>query len=193
MKASLNTQTKQFNIIINTPTRDNIYIKRLATFLDNEIKNRCSGMVYTYIEHDNDYLGDKLKTYHIHLLIWNYGKTRLLTLLNRIADALQIDNTIIQIDIMRDIVGSVQYLVHKNDCDKYQYEVSNIKTNLTSNELETYINSANEYLTADRLINLCDEIPNRILLLKAIGLKDFKLYFHIIKMIYDFKNGITNY
>lgn len=193
MKANLNTQTKQFNIIINTPSRDNIYIKRLSIFLDNEIKNRCSGMTYAYIEHDSDYIGDKQKTYHIHLLIWNYGKTRLLTLLNRIADALQIVNTIIQIDIMRDIVGSVQYLIHKNDFDKFQYNVGDIKTNLTSNELETYINSANEYLSADRLINLCDKIPNRIVLLKTIGLKDFKLYFYIIRMIYDIKNGAIDY
>lgn len=82
------------------------------------------------IIHDKDKLvnGD-LKTIHLHAYIELGQKYTLKAILDTLSNSLSIDKCNIQIEPTNNDYLIVQYLTHKNDKDKTNYPIENIKTN----------------------------------------------------------------
>lgn len=83
--------------------------------------------------HDKDLTETKEhKTIHLHAFIELFETSKQPTktaLLNELSNLLEIDKNLISIEKTENDYLGVQYLTHKNDKSKYQYDYSNIKTN----------------------------------------------------------------
>lgn len=189
MKAPLTTQTKYVSIILGSkkeplPHRGNdFYYNRLEEYC----REACE--VYGFIIHDRDIddeTGER-KFLHLHgALIMKNAKQRLSTIMNALGDILEISNTCIQIDKMTSKNGSFKYLIHKGYENKFQYDKNEIKTNLPDDELECILNSDDDTMNVNYLIDVVTNAKgNRLEIMKKIGLGYYHLYRNIIKDIID--------
>ena len=123
----LNCQTKKIMIVIqcfkfNFSTND---ITNLLYALDT--KYCC---FYYAIKHDLDYDNNgKLENKHFHIVLNLSCRVRLITILNFVSKFLNCSLDCITIDVCPNLIRQVQYLVHQNDTNKYQYLESDIITN----------------------------------------------------------------
>lgn len=145
------------------------------------------GCNYFTILHDKDYNDEgELKNPHYHLLVQLKVRTRAKTILNRICDILGCDSVNVQIEEVHDFISCIQYLVHKNDTNKFQYEVKDIQSNLDYETISAYMRSCvNEEITAELLITYIQSGISRLDLLRRIGIGKFNLYYRTIEMIYN--------
>lgn len=171
MKTPLTSKTQHLNIVINTTERD---------IGEREIKCYCEQYFndYAFIKHDKDVLDSgELKHVHYHIVGNAKDKSRLSTHLNRLVECLDLSNAFgVEIDKYQSFIGSIQYLIHKNDKDKYQYDIKQIVSNIPSDELETIIESDNDCLSFDRLLSVCSTATNKIQIMREIGLNNYRLY-----------------
>lgn len=176
--SNLNTRTTQFNIVISLNDIPIDFDTRLNRFLND--KTICD---YAYIKHDKDFNKEGvLKTPHIHLLIWNYQtRTRFITMINLLSVELNTNPLAISIEKIVSLNGSMQYLLHKNDIDKTQYDINEIQTNISIDDLQLYLNTKNDALTFDRLytlinVNKCDLCK----IINELGLSYYRAYRPVI-------------
>lgn len=179
--ALLTTQTAKINVVLSLKGYD---IEKTL----ERLKEFCAAYmsVYAYILHDKDILENgEHKTPHIHLIgLWHTNRQRLGTILSQICDSCELQPLAITIDKMSDIVGSIQYLIHKNNAEKYQYNISDIVTNLTEGELTTYMNSDSKSLSIEYLIGVVSKYHSKIEIMREIGLTYYHLYRQTINDIY---------
>lgn len=174
--SNLTTQTNKYNVII-TDKHKTISIETLKEYFNT------NALQYAFIKHDKDTNDNgEVKTLHFHVVVLNSIKKRqrLSTILTAIADGLGISTMAIQIEALKNDIGALQYLIHKNDLDKYQYLKSDIVTNIDLKELETYLQAENDNITIDRLIYLCSTCNNLIDVMQAVGLGRYHLYRNVI-------------
>ena len=184
--ASLEKKTKQFCIIIRKKVV--LDITYLKAFCDHNF------VKYAFITH----LKDDNEKIHYHIVGVSDKQVRLSTMLNRLVDWFQFDNAFgIEIDSVRSIEGSVQYLTHKNQPEKEYYEFEDIyyKWNEKEFKLLYESNFIDEELSSDSLIFLVKDsvccfnpltnkyVINIPLLIRSMGLKKFNRYQGIIKML----------
>ena len=184
---SLDSQTKKFNVIINFPyqCRDTDVLSKINTFC-NKYANE-----YYYILHDKDVdeFG-QVKTKHIHLLFtYKEKRTRLkrmLSLLNgEIFGGMDKTRSLITIAIWKDYEFGIQYLIHKNDEDKYQYKVSDVYTSDLETLTEVMDYTAEGSLSIDKIKVYCWEANSLTEVLTRVGLVNSRNYLNVIKTIYN--------
>lgn len=94
---------------------------------DGDIKNYIPDDlkgVYAYICHDKDVKEDGTpKKKHYHLILWFDREKSIHALSKELGIAQN------RIDWKADIYGTLQYLIHKNHPDKYQYDFNSVVTN----------------------------------------------------------------
>lgn len=173
----LDKQRKRFICIVGA---DNINI-------DNVSLLSSSGFTFALILHDKD-INDKgeKKFNHLHIILMSNKILRGKQVLKRLADIFECDYNNIQVDECLSVVGSIQYLIHKNDINKYQYDRNDIITNLKADLLESYLNAdieAKTELTSSSLIDLILSSTNRVDLIKKIGLGNYSTYRNTINDI----------
>ncbi len=185
MSSMLSVQAKEFNVVIHKP-------KNLSALqFDKRIRNnvidkfRQQGIIYFYIVHDSDINDDNvLKPLHYHFVLVCPKRVRVSTLLYRLCDYFDYgDNFIdyISIDKCISINLAVQYLTHKNDSDKFQYNYNYIITN-SSELLKTYYNEdTKDDISTELLIKyiVYDNMPN-IELMYKLGVSRYRYYKDII-------------
>lgn len=181
---NLNSQRREFNVVISDITRCDYHFDGFVSFLNN------SGFRYYYIVHDNDVdeHGETIRP-HIHLVLTGLKRWRVKQLLNDLADALITNVENIQIEEVKNITASIQYLIHKNDTSKYQYDYLKIQTN-DSDNLVPILNETilTDKVTTDRLIDLIlKERIEKLELIKAIGIGSYQHYKSVIKDLYDIR------
>lgn len=183
--ASLTTQTGKINAVIslkdiNIETINNIVLKSLKVWCENNCQ------LYAFILHDKDVLEDGVKkTNHIHLVaLMKTNRKRLSTILGDMSSYIGVNTLAISIDKMSDIVGSLQYLVHKNNADKHKYELTAITTNISSGEMATYMASDSKSMSIEYLIGVVEKNRSKIEIMRIIGLTYYHLYRHVINDIY---------
>lgn len=82
---------------------------------------------YAFIKHDKDVFEDGTpKKTHYHLYIKTSSRVRLST----IALRLEIDDRFVE--FVKNTRSCLQYLIHKNNKDKYQYNASDVVTNINN-------------------------------------------------------------
>lgn len=175
---------------------DRFYSFKCITYLPNEIlKERLKHKDishYCYILHDKDTVeGGELKEGHIHLLI-TFKQPKSINSVRKIFEHKQ--NTLAK--PMEDVVHDIQYLTHKNDPDKFQYDEKDIVT-----DGSTYwsrlaksedIDNGNEAFIND----LCD--PNISLREMAIRygrdyMKNYRAYHHFAQEMVKDEFRRSNY
>lgn len=183
--STLNTKTTQFNIIISLKDVNIEIIKnKLLTYLSNYL---CS---YAFILHNNDYNKDgMIKTPHIHLIIYNGPRKRMSTMINELSDYINVNPFAISIEKVVSLEGCIQYLLHKNDIEKWQYNINEIITNIEKKELELLLNSENGSLTFDRLFQIIRHSKNKTEVIEKIGLSYYRMYRGIIGDIWNDYKG----
>lgn len=150
--------------------------------LKNYLNDNESILFYAFIKHDSDFdeYGEKERNhYHLVLRLKNqYSKT---TIINDIAQKLLINKNIISCRKCLNFVLSVQYLVHKNDKDKYQYDLMDCCTNDSNEFMNCIINNISSYeIDIDYLIKLINCSDSLFTVYKELGLKNACTYRSII-------------
>lgn len=182
--STLSTQTAYINVIIKLGKYEDHKIsslaERLKAFCDNNMK------LYAFILHDRDMKEDNTPKYkHIHMCgIWCNAKQRLSTIMNALSSWLEIDTLEIEIEKMTSLVGSIQYLIHKNDSQKTQYDITKVVSSLSLEELNVYMQACEkEQLTAVALIDMCKHETSLLEIMKKIGLEAYRQYRNVIQDI----------
>lgn len=182
--ATLTTQTAKINAIISLKDLDK---SRIDSILE-DLKKWCeqSTNLYAFILHNKDVLENgEIKTPHIHLVaIMKSNRKRLSTTLSDIAEFIDVNTLAISIDKMSDIVGSLQYLIHKNNPDKHHYEERDIITNISQGEMSTYMASDCKSMSIEYLVGVIEKHRSKIDIMREIGLTYYHLYRNTINDIY---------
>lgn len=179
--ASLTTRTYKINAIISLKDKSLFNIKQAILV---ELKEWCNINCdnYAFILHHKDTLDNgELKTPHIHLVCNLLDKRlRLSTTLNNLANTLKVPNLAISIDKYQSFEGSIQYLVHKNNDDKYQYSIKDIISNINDSELDVYLNSVNDNISLETLIAIVKRSQRITDVMRDIGLGNYRVYRNVI-------------
>lgn len=182
--ATLETRTAKINVIISLKGYDDARISCILS----QLKTYCESHsdIYAMILHDKDVLeSGEIKTKHIHLVaILKNNRRRLSSTLDEIATYCQLNTLAVSIDKMSDLVGSLQYLIHKHNPEKHQYDIKNIVTNIGSGELHTYMASDSKSMSIEYLIDVICLHKNKIDIMRTIGLQYYHLYRNVIIDIY---------
>lgn len=189
--ANLTTQTAKVNCVISLKDKSYDTIKGVIMVdLQNWCEANCK--MYAYILHDKDILDNgSAKTPHIHLVaLLNSSRCRLSTTMNNLSAATGVNEMAISIEKANDFNGSIQYLIHKNNTDKFQYNVLDIMTNMPKGELDVYLNSDGGGVSIETLVAIVKQNRSVIDIIRAVGLQNYRLYRNVIWDIYtEIHNG----
>ena len=123
---------KNWCIVINLPNEKselfnspNLTIDILKLLIDYYKGCKCY-----LILHDKDKKEDgELKTLHLHCVLLLEKRRSKENIINDISTKLKIPPNCVSVDDCRSIQGSIRYLVHYEEADKYQYPLEDIKSN----------------------------------------------------------------
>lgn len=134
-KFGIDTKAKKIALIINPKEDENTFSADFYPKLNAWLIQQSD--IYAYILHDLD-VDDKgeAKRPHIHVYAEMKACRRLMANLNECADVLGYDVKQISIDKVVNPTGVIQYLIHKNNPEKHQYEPKEIITNLSKGDLD---------------------------------------------------------
>lgn len=173
--ANLNTQTGKILLVINFAQKiiDNNVIDNLKNWLE------CNTKQYAFILHNKDILETgEPKTPHLHVVAnMNNSKQRIATILNDLCKSLDISPLLVTIDKYSSFNASLQYLIHKNNEEKYQYDIKDIITNIPPQELDLFMKyeTQSEELTAERLIDVVKKAKKRTDIMREVGLFNYRI------------------
>lgn len=121
----------------------------ISTF-EERIKNLTNLKTYCFIVHDKDIKSDgTLKEPHIHCIL-TFRDTTTSTV---IANALHIEEQFIN-KIRTSTKSAELYLIHKNDLEKYQYDIHNVIANFD------YIEKYEDVSPLPNIKDVADKIAN---------------------------------
>lgn len=188
---SVNSQTTKVNLVVNIPysqTKEQVE-SALGSFLGKY------GANWFYVFHDKDTKSDtgESKTPHFHVLFQSSDgkKHRLLWYMTRLAECMSIDNlNVISAEIWKNYESDVQYLIHKNNPERYQYELGEVKC-YDSEEFKKVLSLAiSPTLTIDRIVSTCLECERLHEVYIALGLGVSQMYRGLISDIWRSLKGI---
>lgn len=177
MKCPLSTMTKFIDVVISLKDYDSEEIKAVGDNLNQWCAITCD--MFAFILHDKDVTEDGvIKTPHYHLVAQlRSNKKRLTTTINDIAEIVGVCPCAITIEKLVSMSGGIQYLTHKNDSNKYQYDINEIVTNLGRSELELYYNDDKPSFSIDTIVNAINQNKGRRLaIMRQIGLSYYHTY-----------------
>lgn len=156
-------------------------------FLDSDIYR-----FYAFIQHDsdvNDSGDNERKHYHCSMVTCNeFAKN---TILKDIASKLEINVNCISSRQVKDFVLSTQYLIHKNNKEKAQYNELDVWTNDTNELFKILFDSISSYeLDINYLIKLVKSCNSIADVYRELGMKNARTYRSII---IDLWKDMTNY
>lgn len=176
-----NAKATRWAIVINAP-KESQTRETLKEYLI-KIFNHYQGFLASII-HDKDIEDGKQKAIHCHLFLTtsNIAKSDLLI---DLVELLKIDKNQISIEATNSDILQVQYLIHKNDISKYQYESEAILTN-DKDELLRRLNETYKS-PEEKEQDLINDLANMDLseLVKKYGLEIGRRYLSLRKELKD--------
>lgn len=187
-RCSLETQTKKVNMVIDLPFKNSI------DSICEELK-KC-GYLYAMILHDKDV--DKngvLKVPHYHLILSSPKRHRLKYYLDHVSDIFNKVNKIgcpttdgVEVMTSESLEWDLQYLIHKNDKDKYQYSKDSIITNINDVNLTEMLSiEVQKQFTVNDVLEVIYNSKDELEVAAKIGIGNFNLYSKLISLAV--KNG----
>lgn len=187
-KWSLDTKSKKVCVLID-PQEGLKYIPvEYLNALDYWLSENANA--WAYIVHSLDTLEDGTpKTPHIHLYAELNVCQRLLTTLNKLADCLDCDTRQISVEKCQSMEGAIQYMIHRDNPEKYQYPPSDIRCSFDESELKTILESEGGTLSLERIIGVCGSAPNLTEVIRKIGVPHYVKYRNLILDIWKSVHG----
>lgn len=187
--SDLSTRTKYITGIVRLEV--SLSKERIKLFNDFVTSMVCE---YAYILHDKDKdENGNLIPSHIHFVLCLNSALRLSTVLNKICDTLDINEFGVTLSKTVSYTGAIQYLIHKNDSDKYKYSIDEIKTNIDDLRLRDYIDSSAYTVDFRTIYEICCAAQNITDVICNLGVHYYNTYRATIKDIYNevkgFKHG----
>lgn len=183
---TLTRQTKSVFCVIDFPKLRNglfnlncIDYKELCDDL-----SRCS-FLYAFRLHDKDVNENgELKTPHIHLHLTCDKRHQIKYFIYLLADLLHFDESLISVKVSNSDAGDIQYLIHKNNPDKFQYSSDGIYTNFPKDVFDDLMQRKiiTSYTTKE-LIKLCSE-NDKLILMEILGPERYNHLRNVINEIY---------
>lgn len=181
MQCPLTTMTKFIDVVISLKDYNVEEIEEVGNNLNQWCAISCD--MFAFILHDKDVVTNengevKTKTPHYHLVAQlKSNKKRLTTTINDIAEIVGVCPCAVSIEKLVSMSGGIQYLTHKNDSTKYQYDVNEIVTNLGYNELMLYYEDDKPSFSIDTIVNSINKNKGRRLaVMREIGLSYYHTY-----------------
>lgn len=135
---------------------------------------------YALIIHDKDTDSNgNLKTRHLHIYGEKVSQIALETLLNELCDCLGVEKSQVSIDKTSNNFLYLQYLTHKNDQNKHQYDIAEVVTNNEAEFLSRYNQTYREKLTEEEITNHLRHDMTLTDLIQNIGLDNTKRFLTI--------------
>lgn len=180
---NLKSKSKYFCIVINEKTPNELEAIQ-EKLRDTSIFNFCASII-----HDKDTLSNgNIKTKHLHIFGEKPSKIALETTLNELCNTLQLEKEQISIEGTNNEYLYIQYLTHKNDKNKHQYNLNDIRTN---NEAELMARRSKTYKTPPTEEEIIFHLKNDTTLAdltENIGLENARKY---KGMFFDFRKDHT--
>lgn len=177
-------QRNQWSVVINAPHDSDIKVvyDNLETYCILEADN------FYRIIHDRDITETgELKRPHIHLVVELKSRVRFTTMLSRLSYYCKIAENCISLQDIKNISKIVQYLTHKNNSDKYQYNDSEVDTN--NWERYNYLVMSNDKvaLTTEELFDIIDNAKDVRELVRKLGIDLYMKYARVIDLLWKEK------
>lgn len=146
--------------------------------------SRCQQ--FYYIVHDSD---EDTPFKHIHFILCFKGQQSLQRVLNVISEGLNINVDAIQLDKLNSLGGYLRYILHVDKesvkLNKHQYSITDIVSNQVQEIIQSYIDSKDEDISTDVLINLVIDTNYDYEIMDIIGIKLYHKYRYEIKVLRD--------
>lgn len=171
---------KNWCIVINLPNEKselfnspNLTIDILKLLIDYYKGCKCY-LIY----HDKDTKEDgTLKTPHLHCVLLLEKRRSKDNILNDFSTLLKISLNCLSVEDCRSIQGSIRYLIHYEETDKYQYSLEDIKSN--DKKYNMYFLDIEEYIAT------CTSIND---FMKVFGVDKAKTYLPLYKQSLSERN-----
>lgn len=182
---SLLTKTRHVSGVISLKDKDDATIKSVLELLREYLGKESSA--YGCILHDKDVNDDgSLKTPHIHLVAEMNSSKRLSTWLNALSTATGVGVLAISVERFTSFEGVFQYLIHKNEVEKFHYKKEDILTNIDADEVDRYLSATASGIDFDTWCNVCVTAESILEVIDRIGVTYYQKYRATILDIYQF-------
>lgn len=185
--------------VINAPQEKSTLDEKRAflSILTDTIKSYTEYPFSASIIHDKDIeINGELKTIHLHAFIDTPSKPTKRQLLSELSNLLNIDKDLISLTPTNNNYLLVQYLTHKNDKLKTQYDKSLIITNNEEELSKRYKKTYRKPLDEDELQEEIFVSSTFTDLIKKVGLENAKKYQNCFKQVKQEQeqdlNGLLN-
>lgn len=172
---NLNKESKKFACVLQLSKERPELFSELSSLLPSldDLEN------FAFIKHDKE---DKLP--HVHLVLTFAKRKRGQRVLNMLSQSLSLSfSDSLSVEVAEDLGACVQYLIHKNDPDKFQYDASLIVTNFSKEVLSSLLESAAS-LDAYALRDICIAKEGDLIeIAQEIGLQAFSRHRYLIEFI----------
>lgn len=166
-------------------------VDRFQTAFIDFLKGSCKE--YHAIWHLLDTHDDgSAKTEHIHFVAILPKKKRVGTFIREISKACNVSREAVTCEPMGNYVLSVQYLIHKNNKEKYQYPLDDVMSSLDVDDLKEVMESDGEMFDIDTLINIVASCDTKTQIMQQIGLGKYRAYRPVINDIFEECHLITD-
>lgn len=178
---NLETKSKRVSLVISLKGMEQCDILEMDRNL-YEVLTEGDYTRFAFILHDRDTLDSgEVKTPHFHIYIESGSTARLGTYLNRMAKELKVNPLAISIQKVSEPESVIQYLIHKNAPDKFQYPRDEIRTNLDKDTLDLILDTESIAWNVDYLVHVIKECEGCVyLIIKTIGLERYRQYRKVI-------------
>lgn len=190
MKESLTKLMTKCNCVISLGEANGRDPKSILQNLVQDYVSQVSTQ-YGGIVHDRDFRDDgSHKTVHIHLVFTLSKRTRKSTIINRLASYAEVNNFAVSLDSYTSFEGSFQYLIHKNDPNKYQYPIEDVVTNLEEGEVDLVMDTKAASLDLNTLKARCLCSDDLVDIIEFVGLSTYQHYRATIMDIFNWAQHV---
>ena len=186
----MNTKSKLFTLVVEE--YDNANEKHVLTSeLVKYLQKEDYIVYYAMILHDRDIDDNgELKRKHFHIVIQTRTPYAKSTILTDIVKEVIVARECVSVRAYDNIKLAVQYLIHKNDSDKEQYDIMGIISSdetATIDYIEKDIDTSD--LEIDDLISICGECDDLTQVYTKVGIVNARKYRWVIQDIISKKEN----
>lgn len=180
---TLDSQRTTFNVVISDLSRCSVSTDRA---LD---KISSLGFIYYACVHDKDqYENGEKKLKHCHIVLECMKRQRAKQIINFMCDSFNTNFANVQVDEVVSLASCIQYLLHINDKNKYQYERKELLSN-NQEQADAYLietPKAKELTTQALFDFIFKDKLTRVELIYTIGIGKYQHYKSTIEDLYKF-------
>lgn len=178
---TLDSQRTHFNVVIGDLSRCTNSPQRALDKLSS------MGFIYYACVHDKDvYENGEKKLKHCHIVLECMKRQRAKQIINFICDSFDTNFGNVQVDEVVSMVSCIQYLLHINDKNKYQYERKELISN-NQEQADAYLietPKVNELTTQALFDFVFKDKLSKVELMYAIGIGKYQHYRQTIEDLY---------